>query len=115
MLHAQGQYGEAEDVERQILQSAERVLGSDHPNTLSSMNNLAQMLQAEGDLAGTERLYRRWKAASACLGLTTPTRSPSLNNLAKLCRAKANTQTLSPFTSGHRNSPGRNGPQSGDG
>ena len=58
MLHAQGQYGEAEDVERQILQSAERVLGSDHPNTLSSMNNLAQMLQAEGDLAGTERLYR---------------------------------------------------------
>jgi hypothetical protein len=30
----------------------------------------------------------RWKAASACLGPTTPTRSPSLNNLAKLYRAK---------------------------
>jgi Tetratricopeptide repeat len=58
MLHAQARYGEAEDVERQILQSSERVLGPDHPDTLTSMLNLAQMLQAEGDLAGAERLYR---------------------------------------------------------
>jgi hypothetical protein len=35
-----------------------RLLGKEHPNTLASMLNLAQMLQAEGDLAGAERLYR---------------------------------------------------------
>jgi len=35
-----------------------RLLGQEHPNTLTSMLNLAQMLQAEGDLAGAERLYQ---------------------------------------------------------
>ena len=35
-----------------------RLQGKEHPNTLTSMLNLAQMLQAEGDLAGAERLYR---------------------------------------------------------
>jgi hypothetical protein len=35
-----------------------RLLGKKHPNTLTSMLNLAQMLQTEGALAGAEQLYR---------------------------------------------------------
>jgi len=44
--------------QEQVLEAMARLLGKEHPNTLTSMLNLAQMLQAEGDLAGAERLYR---------------------------------------------------------
>src|SRR5258708_5766100 len=84
MLHAQGQYGEAEDVERQILQSAERVLGSDHPNTLSSMNNLAQTLKAQGDLARAHDVEEQvLEAMARVLGKEHPNTLTSINNLAQ--------------------------------
>jgi hypothetical protein len=35
------------------------VLGLEHPETLGSVNNLALLLQAKGDLAAAEPLYRR--------------------------------------------------------
>src|ERR1700758_4261712 len=59
MLHAQGRYPEAEEVERQVLQSAERVFGLNHLDTLSSMNNLAHTLYARGDLASARRLQEQ--------------------------------------------------------
>jgi hypothetical protein len=89
MLHAQGQYGEAEDVERQILQSSERVLGSDHPNTLSSMNNLAQTLKAQGDLAKAHELQEQVVEAMArLLGKEHPDTLTSMNNLAQTLYAQ---------------------------
>jgi tetratricopeptide (TPR) repeat protein len=89
MLHAQGRYGEAEDVERQILQSSERVLGSDHPETLSSMNNLAQTLYAQGDLAGARKLQEQVVEARArLLGKEHPNTLTSLNNLAQTLYAQ---------------------------
>ena len=33
-------------------------LGDDHPDTLTSINNLAHLLQAQGHLAEAEPLYR---------------------------------------------------------
>lgn len=33
---------------------SEKVLGPDHPNTAMSLNNLAGLLQAEGDFVGEE-------------------------------------------------------------
>ena len=36
-----------------------RVLGEEHPNTLASMNNLAQTLHAEGDLAGARKIFEQ--------------------------------------------------------
>ena len=33
-------------------------LGEDHPDTLSSLNNLAALLKAQGQLAEAEPLYR---------------------------------------------------------
>jgi len=35
-----------------------RFLGKEHPSTLMSMLNLAEILQAEGDVAEAERLRR---------------------------------------------------------
>jgi hypothetical protein len=34
------------------------LLGKEHPNTLMTMLNLAEIVQAEGDLAEAERLRR---------------------------------------------------------
>jgi hypothetical protein len=44
---------------RRALDSRERVLGNEHPDTLSSMKNLARCLRALGDAAGALPLYRR--------------------------------------------------------
>src|SRR6202035_4418496 len=89
MLHAQGRYGEAEDVERQILQSSERVFGSDHPETLSSMNNLAQTLYAQGDLARAYELQEQVVEAMARLqGKEHPDTLTSMNNLAQMLHAE---------------------------
>src|SRR5258708_23923381 len=89
MLHAQGRYGEAEDVERQILQSSERVLGPDHPDTLTSMNNLAQTLQAQGDLArAPEQQEPVIEARARRLGKEHPNKLTSMTNLAQMLQAQ---------------------------
>ena len=41
------------------MEAGERTLGKEHPNTLTSLNNLAGLLNAKGDYAGAEPLYRR--------------------------------------------------------
>jgi hypothetical protein len=89
MLHAQGRFGEAEEVERQILESSERVLGSDHPDTLSSMNNLAQTLYAKGDRARAQELQEQVVEAMARLqGKEHPDTLTSTNNLAQTLKAQ---------------------------
>jgi len=89
MLHAQGRFGEAEDVERQILQSSEQVLGSDHPDTLSAISNLAQTLYAQGDLAGARQLQEQvLEALAQLLGQEHPDTLTSMNNLAQTLYAQ---------------------------
>ena len=39
--------------------SSRRVLGDEHPDTLTSMSNLAETLRAQGDLAGARALQER--------------------------------------------------------
>jgi hypothetical protein len=41
------------------LEARERVLGREHPDTLTSVNNLAGLLQAQGDYAKAQPLYER--------------------------------------------------------
>jgi hypothetical protein len=41
-----------------------RVLGEEHPATLTSMNNLASTLSVQGDLAGTRALQEKVVAVS---------------------------------------------------
>ena len=53
----------------------ERVLGPDHPDTATSLNNLGALPQAKGELAAAQPLYER--ALAICeqvLGSVTPTR-----------------------------------------
>jgi Tetratricopeptide repeat len=44
----QGRWKEAEDLEVQVMETRKRVLGQEHPGTLTSMNNLAFTLKSQG-------------------------------------------------------------------
>ena len=55
-LQNQGQYTNAEPIFQRALAIRTKVLGKEHPDTLSSMNNLAGTLKAQGDLAGARTL-----------------------------------------------------------
>lgn len=47
VLSSQGDYAAAEAMHRQTLLLRERVLGKEHPSTLTSMNNLAYVLDKQ--------------------------------------------------------------------
>ncbi|KAF2834982.1 hypothetical protein M501DRAFT_943158, partial [Patellaria atrata CBS 101060] len=44
----QGRWKEAEELEVQVMETRKRVLGEEHPNTLTSMNNLAFTFKLQG-------------------------------------------------------------------
>jgi hypothetical protein len=46
-LHIDGRYKESEVLEVQVMQTKKRLLGNEHPSTLTSTHNLAFMLQAQ--------------------------------------------------------------------
>jgi hypothetical protein len=61
------------------------VRGPEHPDTATSLNNLALLLQAQGDLAGARPLYERALAIrEKMLGLEHPDTAIVRNNLANL-------------------------------
>ena len=73
---------------RRGLESRERVLGSEHPDTLSSVDDLAVCLSALGDAAGALPLYRRGlESRERVLGADHPQTLGSVNNLAACLRA----------------------------
>ncbi len=54
-----GKYKEAEQMDRQTLELREKVLGREHPNTLNSMNNLASILNNQGNTKKPNRCIGR--------------------------------------------------------
>jgi tetratricopeptide (TPR) repeat protein len=52
-----GKYAEAEGMHRQTLELKEKVLGQEHPSTLSSMNNLALVLRSQGKYKEAETMF----------------------------------------------------------
>ncbi len=59
------------------------MLGPEHPDTLTSVNNLAVLLMSQGDYAGAAPLYRRaLEARERVLGPEHPDTLNSVNNLA---------------------------------
>jgi hypothetical protein len=62
-----------------------RLLGKEHPDTLRSMNNLAQTLHAQRDLAGARTLQEQvLEAMARLLGNEHPDTLNSMLNLASL-------------------------------
>ncbi len=85
--YERGDYPGARKLEEQVLEVMARLLGKEHPDTLSSMNNLAQMMRAQGDLAGARRLEEQvLEAMVRLLGTDHPDTLKSMNNLAQMMR-----------------------------
>jgi Tetratricopeptide repeat len=55
-LRAQGELAEAHKLQEKTLEIRRRVLGPEHPHTLSSMNSLSLTLDAMGDLVAERKL-----------------------------------------------------------
>ena len=86
---ALGAYTAARPLFERALAIREKALGPEHPDTATSLNNLARVLQAQGDLAGARPLFERALAIrEKALGPEHPDTSRSLNNLARLLQAQ---------------------------
>jgi tetratricopeptide (TPR) repeat protein len=67
----------------------EKVLGPEHPDTATSLNNLAVLVQAQGDLVGARPLLERALAIrEKVLGPEHPDTATSLSDLAVLVEAQ---------------------------
>jgi tetratricopeptide (TPR) repeat protein len=59
VLSSQGKYLEAEQMHRQALELKEEVLGREHPDTLGSMNNLAETFRHQGKYLEAEQMHQQ--------------------------------------------------------
>jgi tetratricopeptide (TPR) repeat protein len=83
------EYRAAEPLYRRALEIQEQILGPEHPDTATSLNNLAILLDAQGKLAAAEPLYRRTlEIQEKVLGPEHPDTATSLNELASLLQAQ---------------------------
>ncbi|MGD1852266.1 MAG: tetratricopeptide repeat protein, partial [Cyanophyceae cyanobacterium] len=82
---AQGLFRGAEEWGVRSLAIRESQLGADHPDTATSLNNLAELYRSQGRYSESEPLYQRSLAISESqLGADHPDTATSLNNLAVL-------------------------------
>jgi tetratricopeptide (TPR) repeat protein len=79
-----GEYADAERIDREVLGSRRRVLGEEHPDTLLSANNLASSLLNQGKHADAERIGREVLGSRRrVLGEEHPDTLMSAGNLAQ--------------------------------
>ncbi len=84
-LDDRGHYEQAERLVQRALTTRERVLGPEHPNTLSTVNNLASLYRKQGKYKQAERLYQRaLTTKERVLGPEHPDTLGTVNNLAGL-------------------------------
>ncbi len=76
-------YAQARPLFERALAMHEKAFGPEHPSTATSLNNLAFLLKAQGDLAAAQPLCERALAIEEkLLGPEHPDTAPTLNNLA---------------------------------
>jgi tetratricopeptide (TPR) repeat protein len=84
-LYKRGQYLEAVDVAKDALKVAEETFGSEHPNMVLSLSNLAILYHEQGKYVEAELLYKRALAISEkALGKDHPDVATVLENMAVL-------------------------------
>ncbi|CUS06611.1 unnamed protein product [Tuber aestivum] len=75
---------------RRALEGREKILGPDHPDTLTSVNNLAGVLQSQGKYDESEEMHRRaLEGREKILGPDHPNTLSSVKNLATVVRLQA--------------------------
>ena len=98
MLRVNGQYSEAEPLYRQALEGRTRVLGPDHPDTLSGINNLAMCIHTQSHRSEAEPLFRQaLDGRTRVLGPDHPETLSSINNLATCIKAQGRLSEAEPL------------------
>jgi len=84
-LYKAGKYNEAIPYAKQVLEIYEKILGKDHPNVATSLNNLAGLYKVIGRYSEAEPLYKRsLEIREKAFGREHPSVAQSLYNLAGL-------------------------------
>ena len=97
-LHVQGKLAAAESLLHEALEGKRETLGSRHPSTLASINNLGLLLRDKGELAAAEPLLREaLEVADETLGSRHPDTLTSISNLGTLLYAKRNLAAAEPL------------------
>jgi tetratricopeptide (TPR) repeat protein len=97
-LYNQGPYAAAIPLAERALAIREKVLGKEHPDVATSLNNLAGLYRGMGNYSQAEPLLQRALAIKEkVLGLEHPDVANSLNNLAELYREMGNYSTTEPL------------------
>jgi len=98
LLSQQGKYAEAEAFARETLQLREKVLGKEHPDTLTSMNSLADWLRQQGKYDTAEPLYRETlQLREKVLGKEHPDTLKSMHDLASLYHSQGKYDAAEPL------------------
>jgi serine/threonine protein kinase len=83
-----GLYDEAQPLQESALATRRRVLGEEHPDTLSSINDMGHLLELRGKRAETEPFYREaLEKRRRALGEEHPETLSSMSNLGNLLRS----------------------------
>jgi tetratricopeptide (TPR) repeat protein len=93
-----GDYAQARPLYERVLRIRENRRGPEHPDTATSLNNLAGLLQDQADLEGAQPLFERaLKIREKVLDLHHPDTATSLNNLAVIRRAQGDVEGARPL------------------
>jgi hypothetical protein len=86
-----GLYAPAQTLLQRVTETRERLLGPEHPDTLMTMNKLAEMLWAQGELASAKALQERVVETSRrVLGDEDADTLANMSNLAEILEAQGN-------------------------
>ncbi|KAK3176975.1 hypothetical protein OEA41_008301 [Lepraria neglecta] len=86
-----GRWSEAYKIQVFHFRRTEKMLGKEHPSTLTSMNNLALVLSSQGNYEEAERIDRQALALrETVLGKEHPDTLGSMNNLAEVLSSQGN-------------------------
>jgi CHAT domain-containing protein len=97
-LYQQGKYNEAIPIAERVLEIRERLLGENHPDIPTSLNNLALLYYSQGRYNEAELLTQRSLAIrEKALGENHPLVATNLNNLALLYQAQGRYSEAEPL------------------
>ena len=97
-LHNQGKDKEATAIAEKAVGLAQRTLGSDHPDTLKSLYNLASLYVAQGRYGEAEPLLKRALAGSErALGNDNPTTLAAASSLGSLYKSQGHYADAEPL------------------
>ncbi|KAI8686582.1 NACHT domain-containing protein [Fusarium keratoplasticum] len=98
VLQYQGKYEEAEPMNRRALEGYEKVLGREHPHTLTSVSNLGLVLQYQGKYEEAEQMSRRAvEGYEKVLGREHPDTLTSVSNLGSVLQYQGKYEEAEPI------------------